>query len=303
VVELVVPSVADAGRIAEVINARALLLGRPSEESAAGVARWFDLPTVDAAGDMRLALDGETPVGYADVAAPEDGSPKAWVDLRALTDREDALLLLFGWAQARAAERAGPGGHVHFFVDERDAATRELLAGAGYAIVRSSFEMERALDGGLPSPSWPDGIALRPFQEKDSALVRAAHEEAFEDHWGYTPSTLESWRAYHLGGGSDTSLWQIAWSGGEIAGVALNEGRRGEDEAIGWVSVLGVRRPWRRQGLGEALLWASFAAFAAAGRRAAGLGVDTENTTGAVALYERVGMHVVRRADTWEKAA
>jgi mycothiol synthase len=301
VVELVVPTVADAGRIAAVINARAVLLGRASEESAAGVTRWFDLPTVDATSDMRLALDGDIPVGYADVAGPEDGSPKAWVDLRALIDRGDAMRLLFEWAQTRGAERAGVGGHVHFFVDERDEPTRELLRGAGYAIVRSSFEMEWALEGGLQAPRWPGGIVVLPFEERHALAVHAAHDEAFMDHWGSTPSTLESWRAYHLGEGSDSSLWRIAWAGGEIAGLALNAPRRGEDETVGWVEVLAVRRPWRRQGLGEALLWESFAALAGEGKRTVGLGVDAENTTNAVALYERVGMHVVRRSDRWER--
>jgi len=296
-----VPTVVDAGRIASVINARAVQLERPTEESAAGVARWFDLPTVDAASDMRLALDGDVPVGYADVAGPEDGSPKASVDLRALTDRGDALRLLFEWAQTRGAERAGVSGYVHFFVDERDEPIRELLGDAGFAIVRSSFEMERALDTGLQAPLWPQGIAVLPFGEPHAPAVHAAHDEAFRDHWGATPSTLASWRAYHLGEGSDTSLWRIAWAGDEVAGLALNAPRRGEDEAVGWVEVLAVRRPWRRQGLGEALLWESFAGFAGAGKRLAGLGVDAENTTNAVALYERVGMGVVRRSDTWER--
>jgi hypothetical protein len=45
----------------------------------------------------------------------------------------------------------------------------------------------------------------------------------------------------------------------------------------------------------------SFAAFAGAGKRLAGLGVDAENSTTAVALYERVGMHVARRSDTRER--
>ena len=35
--------------------------------------------------------------------------------------------------------------------------------------------------------------------------------------------------------------------------------------------------------------------------RRVGLGVDSENRTGAVRLYERAGMHVERRSDTWEK--
>jgi ribosomal protein S18 acetylase RimI-like enzyme len=90
---------------------------------------------------------------------------------------------------------------------------------------------------------------------------------------------------------------------GRPTGVAVNAPRRGEDETVGWVEVLAVRRPWRRRGLGKALLWESFAALAGEGKRAVGLGVDAENTTGAVALYERVGMRVVRRTDRWERLA
>ena len=53
-----------------------------------------------------------------------------------------------------------------------------------------------------------------------------------------------------------------------------------------------MRRPWRRRGLGLALLLHSFRDFAARGATRVGLGVDAENTTGAVGLYERAGMHV-----------
>ena len=70
---------------------------------------------------------------------------------------------------------------------------------------------------------------------------------------------------------------------------------------MGWVSVLGVRPRWRRRGLASALLLHAFGEFHRRGRKRVGLGVDAENTTGAVALYERVGMRPVRRFDTWER--
>jgi ribosomal protein S18 acetylase RimI-like enzyme len=302
--ELVVPTVEDAGRIAAVINARASALGGATEESAEGVARWFAMPFIDPAEDMRLALDDSgTAVGYADVSGPEDGTPKAWIDLRALTGSGAALELLFTWAQQRGAERAGSAGKLQFFADERAGELRELLTGAGYVVVRSSFEMECSLEGVLKPPVWPAGVDLRPFDERDGEAVHTATEEAFRDHWGYVPTTFEAWCAQNLGDGEDSSLWRVAWDRGEIAGACINRPRRGEDESVGWVGVLAVRRPWRRRGLGEALLRDSFALFAARGKRSAGLGVDAENTTGAVALYERVGMHVVRRSDTWERTA
>jgi ribosomal protein S18 acetylase RimI-like enzyme len=61
---------------------------------------------------------------------------------------------------------------------------------------------------------------------------------------------------------------------------------------MAWVSLLGVRRAWRRRGLGAALLKLSFARFRERGYKVAGLMVDSSNESNAVALYERVGMHV-----------
>lgn len=301
--ELVVPAEADAARIAAVINARSLALGGATEESAAGVARWFAMPSLDPAADMRLAVNAAGAAeGYGDVSGPEDGTPTAWIDLRVLPECREALDALLAWAQERGAERVA-GGKLQVFVDERDEALRASLLAAGYVVVRSSYGMERALDGNLEPPVWPAGIEARPFDEHDAEAVHAAHDEAFGDHWGYAPSSFEGWRAFHLGPAADPTLWRVAWDGDEIAGVCINDPRRGEDDTVGWVAVLAVRRPWRRRGLGEALLREAFVAFAELGKRAAGLGVDAENTTGAVALYERVGMHVVRRSDTWERTA
>ena len=304
--QLVVPGRADAGRIAALLNARALALGGTSEESADRVARWFSVPVLDPQADMRLAVDSSgVAVGYADVSGPEDGTREAWVDLRAARGAPDALERLVAWAQGRGAERVGEGGRIEFFVDRRDEELRRRLEADGYSVVRSSFTMERPLGGEVEPPTWPGGISSRPFELRDAEAVYAAHEEAFADHWGYTPSSFAGWTSQHLGEGEereDVSLWRIAWDGDEIAGLCLSRPRRGEDEALGWIEVLAVRRAWRRRGLGEALLREAFSALAARGKRAAGLGVDAENTTNAVSLYERVGMRVVGRSDRWEKA-
>ena len=63
-----------------------------------------------------------------------------------------------------------------------------------------------------------------------------------------------------------------------------------------------MRKPWRRRGLGETLLRAAFRELYLRGRRRVGLGVDAENVTGALRLYERVGMHVMRRGDNWVRS-
>jgi GNAT superfamily N-acetyltransferase len=74
---------------------------------------------------------------------------------------------------------------------------------------------------------------------------------------------------------------------------------REEWDDLGWIGDLAVRAPWRRRGLGQALLLHSFRLFADAGKQRAGLGVD--NATGALARYER-GLRIVRKSNTWERA-
>ena len=302
--ELVLPTEADAGTIAAVINARSRALRGVSEETAERVARWFALPDIDTQADMRLAVGADGAAeGYADVSGPEDGTRKAWVDLRSTPGHPSAVELLFAWAEARALDRVGSGGVIQYFVDEGDKPMQDRLGEAGYRVVRHSYEMGRPLDGDLERPVLPKGVVTRSFDACDAPLVHAAHVEAFSDHWGYTPASYETWRALNLAAGEGTSLWRIAWEGDVVVALCICHPRRGEDESVGWVDVLGVRQPWRRQGVGEALLRESFRLFAAAGKRSAGLSVDAENTTGAVALYERVGMHVVWRSDTWERTA
>ena len=70
---------------------------------------------------------------------------------------------------------------------------------------------------------------------------------------------------------------------------------------MGWVSTLGVRRPWRRKGLGLALLQHSFGEFHRRGKCRVGLGVDADSLTGATRLYEKAGMEVHRQYASYEK--
>ena len=65
--------------------------------------------------------------------------------------------------------------------------------------------------------------------------------------------------------------------------------------------ILGVVPEYRQRGLGQALLQHTFAEFAKRGFKAVGLGVDAENPTGAVRVYERAGMHVERTNLIFEK--
>ncbi|MDX1615767.1 MAG: GNAT family N-acetyltransferase, partial [Candidatus Promineifilaceae bacterium] len=99
----------------------------------------------------------------------------------------------------------------------------------------------------------------------------------------------------------DPTLWHLAIDDDQIAGVSLCRPSSHQDPAMGWISTLGVRRPWRRQGLGLALLRQSFLEFHKRATVKVGLDVDSQSLTGATRLYRKAGMRELRRYDLYAK--
>jgi mycothiol synthase len=184
-------------------------------------------------------------------------------------------------------------------IDNRDALSHDLHRNEGYQPLRYHWRMEITLDAPPAQPQFPEGIELRPFIKGDhDVAVWQAQNEAFRDHWGSHDATFEEWKRSRFDDPEfDSTLWPIAWDGEEVAGFSLNRYRMG----IGWIRTLGVRRPWRKRGLGEALLLHSFSEFYKRGTKTIGLGVDAQNPTGATRLYQKVGMHVASEFVTYEK--
>jgi mycothiol synthase len=179
-----------------------------------------------------------------------------------------------------------------------DTVSRQMHENEGYKPIRFSWRMEITLDEPPPAPLWPEGVELRPFElEKHNYAVHLAHEEAFSDHWGHTPHAYDDWQHRMNNEEMDPSLWFIAWDGDQVAGYALCRYRNGN----GWVGTLGVRRPWRKHGLGLALLYHSFGEFYKRGAPVITLGVDAASQTGATRLYKKAGMHVAAEYVIYEK--
>ena len=173
----------------------------------------------------------------------------------------------------------------------------QVLERCGYVRVRRSLRMVIELNGELAKPAWPNGIFVREFVlgKDDEALIHV-QRDSFADHWGFIerPFELELARFRHFWATDkvfDPSLYFLAMDGEEIAGLSLCYKNIEEDPEMGWVGSLGVRREWRRKGIGLALLRHSFRAIQSRGQKRAGLGVDSQNLTGATRLYERAGMH------------
>jgi mycothiol synthase len=207
--------------------------------------------------------------------------------------------LLLRHAELRARQSAGPqlaGQPVDLGVwaHDGDAGRIALFTRRGYRYVRTFLRLELDLTRPPDAPAWPAGIAVRNFRRhRDEALVHAAMDEAFRDHWRPDVMSLEEWLAFRFQRPDlDLDLWWVAWAGDEVAGAALAM----ETPLGGYIADLAVRRPWRGRGLGRALLLQAFAELRRRGRPRAYLGVDSENPTGAMHLYSALGMRPVHGA-------
>jgi ribosomal protein S18 acetylase RimI-like enzyme len=108
-------------------------------------------------------------------------------------------------------------------------------------------------------------------------------------------------------GGSDQNpaLWLIAYDGDEIAGGVINVIHPAENEELGirrgWLESVFTRRAWRRRGLARSLISASLHLLRDCGMTSAGLGVDADNPSGALGLYEEAGFAIDERFNAWRK--
>ena len=143
---------------------------------------------------------------------------------------------------------------------------------------------------------------MRTVREGEEPLVHELLGEAFADTNDFRPTPYDEWTGWALDPKRfDRDFWFLVLSGDEAVAVAVCEPQRIGESELGWVESLAVHRAWRRRGFGRALLLHSFRAFHARGRTAAGLSVDAENPTGAVHLYESLGMRPVRTRVIYEK--
>jgi mycothiol synthase len=192
---------------------------------------------------------------------------------------------------------------VRGFADEGEVGHRTLLEAEGFTPARWFFLMRRPTLDDIPDAPLPEGIEIRPVLPDHHRAIFDAESEAFQDHWEpHDPSEAE-FRSLFSRSDLDTDLWIVAWDGDAIAGVVQNWIWHDENRQLGlergWLEHISVRRPWRRRGLGRAITAASLRRLRDAGMTDAMLGVDADNPTGALGLYEGLGFEVDQRATAY----
>lgn len=210
-----------------------------------------------------------------------------------------AALLRENLRRAGERGRAEPDGvpiEARAHVDEGEAEHHRLLASAGFAPIRWYFSMRRPHLDDIPDAPLPDGLEIRQLTPDQHRVVWEADNEAFRDHWqAREPEEVDFARLFAKAD-LDTGLWVVAWDGDQVAGSVQPWIWREENASLGvargWLEHISVRRPWRRRGLAHAMTAEALRRLRAAGMTEAMLGVDADNPTGALGVYERLGFGV-----------
>jgi ribosomal protein S18 acetylase RimI-like enzyme len=236
------------------------------------------------------------PVGFA--VALERGAESAyWATVRP----EITGLGVSSWLLARAEQHARGVGSTVLRAGclVENVAAVPLFRELGYRQARHFFQMRIDFVAAPERPAMPAGIEIASFRREDARSFHSTLHEAFAEEWGWHAVSFEEWQERRLDApDTDLSLWFIGRQGDEIAGVVRCETRQ---DGGGWIGALGVVKPWRRRGVGRALLLHAFSEFHRRGARHVGLGVDAQNPTGATRLYEGVGMQVMKEDVVYEK--
>lgn len=246
-----------------------------------------------------LARPGLDPERDTVLVSAPDGAPagRAWVNRRSEVDVHPAHrgrglgTALLDWVDARARE-SGTARVVQVVPDDDTAATA-LVRSRGYRPLVTSWLLgiELPSEPGIPEP--PAGVTVRPFADGDGPAVHTLTEDAF-DEWQERRRDYDEWALMTVGRATFApELSPLAFDGGELVGAVLSLDV--PDSAEGYVERVAVRSDQRHRGIARLLLRHAFRGAYRRGRR--GCTLWTHSDTGALALYERVGM-AVRRSST-----
>lgn len=308
------PQMSDLDDVLEMLEISDLTMVGEIENSAESLKTDWTHPKISIERNLRLVTTQEGRIiGYAEVWDNNDplSSIGYWARVHPEFEGQGIGSYLLNWAEAlsRKSMTKAPEG-TRVALDAGSVSTYQpaidLFKDHNMKLKRHFFRMRIELDGVIDEPELPENIVIRPMQDSAEVVdIVKAIDDAFQDHWGYVEGSFDNELAFwqhtvEADPTFDPTLWFLAMDGDEIIGFSLCKPTFGGDEKMGWVSELGVRPPWRRQGIALALLNHSFVELQRRGNKQVSLAVDANSITGATRLYEKAGMTVVRRFDVYE---
>jgi ribosomal protein S18 acetylase RimI-like enzyme len=278
-------------------------LGHPDLDES-DVVEWWSMPHHDKSRDAWvLERDGRV-AGYAqthDRNRSGKFDTDVWVADEADEDGYDALLAAL---TERAVEIARenevePKEQVAWSVMGRERRA-SWLSERGFTQVRRFYRMRIALDDSAAAPALPDGMTMEPLGEDEQARrdYQAMMSTAFIGHWGHQPIDYDTWLSRVTA--SPKLDWSTVWLV-RVGGVPAAGLKMRVYSDLAFIDTVGTLKEFRGRGIAGLMLRTAVAEAVRRGQSVVELGVDTENDTGAVAVYERAGMSVAFAHDEWTR--
>jgi mycothiol synthase len=181
-----------------------------------------------------------------------------------------------------------------------------LVKSADFEAERWYRQMQRPLSD-LPEVRPVPGIDLVPFSWDRDDEVRRAHNAAFTEHHGSAERDPASWQAMFTGTRSfRPELSVLGIEDGAVVGYVLAYVYEADSAATGvqetHLGQIGVLPGGRGRGLASALIAAALRVGAEHGCERSGLEVDSDNVTGALRLYEKLGFVITRTRVSWSRS-
>jgi mycothiol synthase len=247
-------------------------------------------PSMDFAADTRGVYEDGLLVAGAEL----DHREQIYVDVRPSHLGRGIGSALGDWALGLAMERRL--SQVNQLVPTSDLAGAEILRARGYRPAYTDWFLRMDPEVPLIRHELPEAVTIDAFTTADASAVHEVIEEAFSSWAGRAPRTYDDWAQQNLQReGTDPSTFRVARAGGDVIGVCVVH----DGEGKAWVHQLAVSAAWRGHGIGQELLAETYAAGRARGLPVGEL--STDSRTGALGLYERLGMRIVAQLENWTK--
>lgn len=298
-----------------------------ASETANGVERiatvdeiannYAHLVNCDLARDLIIAEVDDVIVGYSRVEWWQESAGERLYShigfLRPEWRRKRIGAAMLKWSQDRlrqiASEHPEDGlRRFQGFASDTAVGLEAMLRNDGYQAIRHFNLMVRPSLGDIPDFPLPPGLEVRPVKPEHYRAIWDADVEAFLDHWGYAPPTEDDYQRWLNDKVIFTpELWKVAWDveknevAGQVRGYINHEENKAFIRLRGWCEFISTRRPWRKRGVAHALIALTLREFKARGMAESALGVDTENLSGALRVYEDCGFRAVKRNSVYRK--
>jgi mycothiol synthase len=266
-------------------------LGRVEIEPADIVSDW-SRPSWDVSTHTIGVFDGDRMVAYGEITGHDRGDAAVHPEYR----RRGIGTAIAGWLQQTAKDLGGSGYGSP--VPEGSAGDR-LLAKLGYRIRHTSWVLALPEGKEIGRRKLPAGYAIREAHPVEYPAVQDVIEDAFLEWSVRERESYEDFHASVIGrpGFEPWNLRVVTDPTGVIVAVALVI-MAGEPATEAYIERLAVRKDQRHRGLAQALLVDGFARGREHGATRSTL--STDSRTGALSLYQKVGMEV---GDVWVNRA